>query len=226
MRFSITADHKEFFKKNQYIEFEAILPLDQIATFQKNAEEIIAKRLHIPKEKLSLKSAPEIYQAGYDLWRESAPIKRITHKHSLAAIASELFETIPLRYGYDQYFAMTQCTHSPYAMPVSLQDVSCLQPLVGALLLPLHDLTSIPALFPLPLKAGSGLFISPNLPLPWPQLFSTPGLCFFLIAFAANKTLFRADSKDPHAVSLKKLGYVFNDRLNDSLHPIVRRKNH
>ena len=225
MRFSITADHREFFNKNQYIELEELLPLDQVAILKKNAEETIAKRLKIPQEKLARSPAPDIYQAGYDLWRDCDAIKKITQKHSLAAVASELFQVVPLRYGYDQYFSMTQCTGSPYALPVSLQEISCLQPLAGALLLPLHDLNSPPSFLPLPIKAGSGLFISPNLSLPWPQLFSTPGLSFFLIAFATAKTLFRADSKDPHAVSLKKLGYVFNDHLNDSLHPIVLRKN-
>jgi hypothetical protein len=225
MRFSLTADHREFFNKNQFIELEEVLPLDQVALLKKNAEETVAKRLGVTVGKLSHRPAPDIYQAGYDLWRNSEAIKKITHKHSLAAVDSELFQTVPLRYAYDQYFAMTHCTSSPYALPVSLQEISCLQPLAGALILPLHDLASPPSFFPLPLKMGSGLFISPNLSLPWPELFFAPGLEFLLIAFSPHKTSFRADSKDPHAVSLKRLGYVFNDQLNDSLHPIVLRKN-
>ena len=225
MRLSITADHCEFFNKNKYIEFEVLLPLDQVTSLQKNAEEIIAQRLRKPKERFNKKTAPEIYMAGYDLWRDNEAIKKITHKHSLALIASELFQVSPLRYGFDQYFSMIHCTNSPYSSPLSLQEMSCLQPLAGALLLPLQDLTAPLDFFPLPLKMGSGLFISPNLPIPWPQLFATHGLQFLLIAFTSNKTLFRADSKDLHAVSLKKLGYVFNDPLNDSLHPIVLRKN-
>lgn len=225
MRFSLTANHREFFNKNQYIEFEEILPLNQVATLKKNAEETVARRLKIPKEKLTRTPAPDIYQAGYDLWRDCEAIKKITQKHALADLASELFQVVPLRYAFDQFFSMTQCTCSPYALPVSLQELSCIQPLAGALLLPLCDLESPPSFLPLPIKAGHGLFISPNLPLPWPELFSTPGLCFILVAFAPQKTLFRADSKDPHAVSLKRLGYVFNDHLNDSLHPIVLRKN-
>ncbi len=224
MRFATTADQLEFFNKNHYIEFEEMIPLDQISALEQNAEETVAKRLRIPVEKLQHKTAPEIYQAGYDLWRDNAAIKSLAHKHALSQLASEVMQVLPLRYGFDQYFAMTRCTVSPYDVPSSLQEISCLDPLAGALILPLHDLESPPSFFPMPLKAGNVLLISPTFALPWPQLFSTPGLSFFLIAFAHGKTFFKPDSRDPHAVSLKKLGYVFNDTLSDKLHPILLRK--
>lgn len=226
MRFAITADHREFFKKNNYIEFENILSADQIGSLKKNAEETIAKRLNIPVSKLKDKTAPEIYQAGYDLWRDNGEIKKITQKQTFGTVASELFQALPLRYAFDQYFSMFRCTAgSPYDVSSSLQEISCLNPLAGALILPLQDLSSPPTFFPMPFKAGSGLFISPTFSLPWPQLFSTCGLNFFLIAYAMEKTMFRAGSHDPHAASLKKLGYAFNEFLNDSIHPIVLRKN-
>ncbi len=225
MRFAITADHQDFFTKNHYIEFEGILPLDQVSLLKKNAEVTIAKRLRIPPEKFKEKSAPELYFAGYDLWRNNEEIKKIAHKQAFASLASELMQAVPLRYGYDQYFATYQCNAaSPYDLPYSLQDISCIHPLVGGLLLPLQDLPSPPTFFPMPLKVGNGLFISPTFALPWPHLFSTCGLCFILIAYAAEKAIFRADSHDPHAVALKKLGYVFNDPLKDSIHPIVFRR--
>src|SRR5262249_21679004 len=141
MRFAITADHREFFKKNNYIEFENILPIDQINSLKKNAEETIAKRLNLPVNKLKEKTAPEIYQAGYDLWRDSEEIKKITQKQAFATVAAELFQTLPLRYGFDQYFAMFQCTAgSPYDVPSSLQEISCMHPLAGGLIFPLQDL--------------------------------------------------------------------------------------
>jgi hypothetical protein len=225
MRFAITADHRDFFTKNHYIEFEEILPFDQVSSLKKNAEETIAQRLRIPLEKLNKKTAPEVYYAGYDLWRDHEEIKKITQKQAFASLASELMQAIPLRYAFDQYFATYQCSiASPYDVPYSLQDVSCITPLAGGLLLPLEDLPSPPTFFPMPLKAGNGLFISSTFALPWPHLFSTCGLCFFLIAYAMEKAFFRADSHDPHAATLKKLGYVFNDQLKDSIHPIVFRR--
>jgi hypothetical protein len=222
MRFAITADHRDFFTKNQYIEFEGILPLDQVALLKKNAEQTLAGRLKIAPDK---KSAPEIYQAGYDLWRDNVEIKKITHKQAFAMLVSELTQTFSLRFGFDQYFATYRCTAaSPYDVPMSLQEISCISPLAGALLLPLQDLASVPSFFPIPLKAGHGLFITAGFALPWPQLFATCGLAFLLIAYSAEKATFRSDSHDPHAASLKKLGYVFNDSLKDSVHPLVLRK--
>ena len=224
MRFSITADHRDFFAKNQFIEFEGMLTSEQAAALKKNAEETVAKRLKLSPEKLKQSPAPQIYQAGYDLWRDSDQIKAVTQKNSFASLAAELSQSLPVRYAFDQYFSTTKCTVSPYDVPFTLQEISCLKPLTCALLLPLQDLPTPPSFFPIPLKTGSGLFLTPSFSVPWPQLFSTPGLCFLLIAYAANKTFFSADTRDPHAVSLKKLGYVFNDLLKDSLHPLLHRK--
>ena len=42
MRFAITADHREFFSKNQFIEFEGMISLDQVADLKENAEKTIA----------------------------------------------------------------------------------------------------------------------------------------------------------------------------------------
>ncbi len=225
MRFAITADHKEFFTKNHYIEFEGILPIDQVSSLKKNVEETVAKRLRTPPEKLKGKSAPELYFAGYDLWRDNEEIKKISHKQAFASLGSELMQAVPLRFCFDQYFATYHCNvASPYDIPYSLQEISCIHPLAGGLVLPLQDLPSPPTFFPMPLKAGNGLFISPTFSLPWPHLFSTCGLCFLLIAYAMEKAIFRADSHDPHAASLKKLGYAFNEQLKDSIHPIVFRR--
>ncbi len=194
MRLAISPEHRDFFNKNHFIAFEELLPLDQVAQLRKHA------------------------QGDYDLWRHSEAIKKITHKHTLAAIASELFQTIPLRYGFDLYITAGK---SPWP-PCTLQQISALSPLAGALVLPLQDL---PLPIPFPGKEGSGLFISPSFPIPWPELFATPDLQLLMIAYAQDKTSFRADIPDLHATQLKKLGYVFNDVLKDSLHPVLIRKN-
>jgi hypothetical protein len=224
MRFTITADHREFFHKNLFIELEEILPSDQVIALKENAEKTIAGRLHIPKAKLSFQPSKAIFQAGYDLWRDNEAIKKITHKQALASLASELFQVTPIRYGFDQYFLMTQDATSPISMPCSLAQISCLSPLAGALILTLENLATPISDFPFPQKAGHGLYISPSLPLPWPHLFSQKGLSFLLIAFAENKTFFHPNPQDPHASALKKLGYAFNDLLSDSLHPIILRE--
>ena len=221
MRLAISPEHRDFFHKNQFIAFEELLPLDQIAALSKQTQEVIAHRLHTTPSKLAHRTSLEIFQMGYDLWRDSDTIKKTTHKNILAAIASDLLQILPIRYGFDQYIT----TGKSLLPPCTLQQISALSPLAGALLITLKDLPAPLSFFPLPEKAGSGLFISPLLPIPWPELFATPDLHVMMIAYAQDKTSFRPDVPDLHATQLKKLGYAFNDMLSDSLHPLLIRKN-
>jgi hypothetical protein len=221
MRFALTADHRDFFNKNNFIEFEEMLSSDQAAALKTNVEQVLAARLHIPKEKLAGRQSTQLFQAGYDLWRDNEIIKKTEQKNAFAALASELLQVLPLRFAFDQYVFASRGSDSPFSQSFTLQETSCLFPLAGALILPLEDMLQPLADFPLPLKSGNGLFISPSLPIPWPKLYSIPNLCFIVIGFAMKKTLFRADTRDPHAVNLKKLGYAFNDFLKDSLHPLL-----
>lgn len=223
MRFALTADHREFFLKNHFIELEEILSLEKTASLKQMLEESLAKRLHTSPPKLIQKSPSELYQAGYDLSRESPLLKKTTHKNTFALLASELFQLPFLRYGFDQYIIGIPSSLSPLST-APLQEISCLSPLAGALLLSLHDLSTPLSSFPFPQKAGHALFFSSTLPIPWPELFTTPDVYFLLIAYAQEKTLFRPNTSDPHASSLKKLGYVFNDFLSDAHHPVLLRK--
>ncbi len=222
MRLAITPDHKEYFKKNQYIEFEGLLSPAQVAALKKNAEETLSSRLKLPTAKLKEKPAAELFQAGYDLWRNNETIKKTVQKKDFALLASELFEILPIRLAFDEYIHTTQ--GSPFQEAWSLQETSCLSPLAGALILPLEDLMKPISSFPIPINSGHGLFISPTLPIPWPELFANAELRVLIIGFATKQTAFCADTRDPHAVHLKKLGYVFNDTLNEALHPILIRK--
>jgi hypothetical protein len=222
MRLAITPDHKEFFNKNGYLELEGLLSVSMVADIKKSIEETIAARLKVPVAKLSTQPAASLFQAGYDLWRDNEVVKRVAQKKDFALLASELFQLTSLRLAFDAYVCATN--GSPFPERLTLQETSCLSPLAGALILPLTDLLQPIPLFSMPLNAGNGLFISPSLPIPWPELFATEGLCFLIIAFSNRRTLFCPDTRDPHAVNLKRLGYVFNDKLSDSLHPILVRK--
>src|SRR5579863_3768855 len=211
MPFALTADHCAFFSKNQFIEFEELLPQTQVATLKKDVEEALAARLKIPVAQLGKRPASELFLAGYDLWREKDAIRKTTQKNVLIKLALELFQTQRLRYAFDQIIYTTQGIPSSLSAPCTLQEISCLHPLTGALILPLEDLTHPLPFFPLPLRSGSGLFISPSLSIPWPELFATPHLHFLMIVYGMKKTYFRPDTRDPHASQLKKLGYAFNE---------------
>jgi hypothetical protein len=139
-------------------------------------------------------------------------------------VASELLQLLPLRYVFDQYILTTENKEAPFTEPYSIQEYCSLAPLGAVLILLLSDLTEPFDDFPLPLKAGSGLFISPTLPIPWKEIYARPDVHFLMIGFGGNKVSFQADTLDPHAVNLKLLGYVFNEKLRNNLHPILLRK--
>ena len=174
MRFSLTADHKEFFVKNRYIEFEGLLTADEAAPLQANLSE------------------------GRDLWRHSPGIKKIVHKRQLASVAAQLSDRKQLRLAFDQAGSLSS--------PLSLEQISCLKPLVIALVLK---------------RDGGGIFFSSALPLS--TLFQDKGESFFLIAYGANKIQYLLEKQDPYVHVLKRQGLVFGDLLSPATHPFLCR---
>ncbi len=224
MRLAISPDHKEFFLKNNYIEFEELLSAGQLADLRKSADETLASRIKISASKPGYSPSKAAFHAGYDLWRDNASVKKAVQKKEFALLASELFQTLPLRCAFDQYFSTAQISTSPFPEATTLQESSCLTPLAGALILLLDDLLKPLSSFPLPINAGNGLFISPSLPIPWPEIFSLPDLKMLIIGYSGKKTMFSAGTRDPRAMDVKMQGYVFNEFLNDSKHPILIQK--
>lgn len=212
MRFVSTADQREFFRKHHFIELEGLLTAQQVQALDATAQEILEARLKISD------STP--WKAGFDLWRDAPLIKKTTQKLSIAHIASELFDTTPLRIAFDQ-LCVSLPSPAPFAKDLSLTEISSFKPLAGGILFPLTDLpTEQNPTFPIPQKIGSALFFSPKIPIPWSFLFSMPWR-FLLIAFAPDKSFYRPEPNDVHSPLFKKRGYVFNDLLKEEFHPQV-----
>lgn len=214
MRFTFTPDHREFFRKHGYIEFEGILSAQQAELLDQKAEKLLEKRIPLGSDTLSL------YKAGYDLWREEEVIKKATQKLSITHIASELFNTSPLRIAFDQYCRVASPT-PPFSTALTLAEVSCVKPLAGAVLFLLKDQAQEVLGFPLPKKRGNALFLAPDFPVPWNELYSLHDLRFLLIAFAPHKSYYRPEPNDPHSPVFKKWGYVYNEQLKEDLHPVL-----
>ncbi|MBS0621130.1 MAG: hypothetical protein JSS61_06700 [Verrucomicrobia bacterium] len=211
MHFAITSDYLEYFRKNHYIELEGILSPEHAADLGRRARSLVGMS----------HSGAALFQAGWDLWRQDPEIKKIVCKRGLAKLAGELFQVPSLRLAFDQYLT-SQAIYQ--RGPESLQQDACLSPLIGALILQLGTLESPPPHFPLPTVAGNGLFVSPHFPIPWPEMALIPDLEILIIGFSHPKTFFRAETRDPRAPLLKKLGYNYGDLLSDALHPLVLRK--
>lgn len=114
---------------------------------------------------------------------------------------------------------------------MTLKQMSSIQGIVSGLILTLSDTPSEKELLkteedhsvltPYPGKIGSGLFFFPNVPLSFDYLLETPGISQLLIVYTKETALYIHNPMDPHTHALKKLGYVFGDRLRSSTHPIV-----
>ncbi len=221
MKFALASEHRDFFAKNAFIEFEELLSQDEVESLRQHIDEVLAKRLKIKKSDLDRKSAQELFLAGRDLWRDDPAIKKQVAAPRLAEIASVLFKKKNLRLGYDQSWRTGPITGPPFLENFALQQISCLQTIAGGLILQLSP--SPPPSFPFSHPAGSGIFIKPHFPLPFPSLFQIPRLHLLLIVYCGEKTLYVSEKNDPHTHALKKQGYVFGDLLRNDRHPLLCR---
>ncbi|MBY0530078.1 MAG: hypothetical protein K2P51_07835 [Rhabdochlamydiaceae bacterium] len=221
MRHAVTLEHRDFFFKNRYIEFDGLLSLEQATLLQKEIDETLSQRL-VAKSP----SCIETFQAGYDLWRENALIKKWAFKNTFAEVAADLLQTHLFRIAFDQYLCPDGIA-TPLSSPAPLSLLSSAKPLSGAFLICLSGGT-IPSSIdtsqcPFPLKEGNVVFFSPQLPISWNLLFQLQHFRWLLVAYAPKQAIYHLENKDPHTHAWKRLGYVFGDSLNDTLHPIVYR---
>lgn len=113
MKYALAKEHREFFAKNHYIEFEGLLTIEEITSLQRKIAQLLPKKQR-------------------DLWREDVDLQKIVLNRKLAEVASDLFKQSELRIAFDQY--------QKESSPLSLQQRSSLHPLVAALAIPLDEL--------------------------------------------------------------------------------------
>jgi hypothetical protein len=221
MKFALQGEHRDFFAKNGYIEFEGLLSEKDVVTLKEAIDQVLCKRLKVLPEKLEHKTAQELYMAGRDVWRDHPAIKKWTTSPILAELASSLFKKRPIRLAFDQVLRTGSSSHTPFINTASLQQTSSLRQIIGALILQLTPLAE--PCIPLAQVPGSGVLIGPNFPLNFDAIFSQPHLSALMIVFCGEKTVYTLDSSDHHTHALKRQGYVFGDRLRDDINPLVFR---
>jgi hypothetical protein len=223
MRFALNSDHKDFYSKNGFVEFENLIAPDSLASLQKEIDETLSSRLKTFSSRLADQPKTALFEKGFDLWRENSAIKKALTRITFSDIASELFQTPFLRIGFDQYIDTGSGAERPLTDPLSLNQMSCANPLVGALIISFSEQSVDPQICPIPSQPGRGIFLSADKVIPWDQLFSQHSVRLLLFAYAAKKTFYRLEKNDPHTHVWKGLGYVFGDLLNDHLHPVLHR---
>lgn len=226
MRFALNSDHKDYYAKNGFIEFEEFLDANSVAALQKEIDATLCARLKTSSIRMAELPRKAIFESGFDLWRDNASIKQTLFKTTFTEIAAQLFQANLLRAAFDQYIDTGPGTDSPLTAPLSLNDFSCANPLSGAFIIRLSE-TPIdpcdPQVCPVPSKAGSAIFLSPDKVIPWSELFSQKDLRILILAYGSKRTFYRLEKNDPHTHLWKRLGYVFGDLLKDNLHPVLFR---
>ncbi|MBS0648579.1 MAG: hypothetical protein JSS10_05060 [Verrucomicrobia bacterium] len=216
MRFKITGDHRKVLEKQKFIEFEDVFSLDQIDEASSHVDQVLTQR---SRGLIDTQSPPELFQVGHDLWRDDKTLQDLVCNRGLAQLAAQLFEQKTLYLAFDQALRTTRRCGFPSLAPTTLQRKSCIQPLTGAVLIRLSG-ESHPSSM-LPKKRENVVLLSPDLLVPWEMFFQEPDQSFLLIAYASAKALYVLEKNDPHVHLLKKMGYVFGDRLNSEHHPVL-----
>lgn len=242
MKFAIVKEHRDFFQKKGWIEFEDFFSLDQINLLNQSIDQALSDRLSLPIERLNHQSSEPLFLHGRDLWRFNDRLKKFTVQPRLGEIASELIERKPLRLGYDQFFPSLYQTKFPknegekvystfIQQTASLEAVSSLQGIACGLMISLGGKAGAePSLIPevegmdvFSAQPGHALFFQPGAEVNWNSLYSHPGQRYYLIVFTQLTSFYHLQQRDPLTHFLKPLGYVFTDKLTDKLNPIVYR---
>ncbi|KIC77211.1 hypothetical protein DB41_CR00050 [Neochlamydia sp. TUME1] len=231
MKLATDKSHRDYFYKHGTIEFDGLFPLEQIQQLNTAIDGLLS--LTFKNIAPQSQNTENVFLCGRDLYRKDERIKKQVLNRRLAEIAQELMEARGLRIGYDQLLVgqsgqanvNTDALYNQFLQSVgSLQDKSCVQPLVCGLVICLQPSSSleIPPVI-LPQTLGNGVFFKPDLPLDLSYLSHAQGGRYLMIAYAKPRSIYVLNDKDPHTHSLKHRGYVFGDRLSDKLNSLIIR---
>ncbi|MBM3197909.1 MAG: hypothetical protein FJZ58_01465 [Chlamydiae bacterium] len=196
----------EFFQQHQLLELEDIFSPQDLSLLSKSHETLDSKSPWSPRR---------------NTWQENPSIKKLLQHSSLGEIAAFLYKKRPIRLAYTLWLSPMQTPLS--LVPKTLSEISCLDPLLGGVLLCLENTTrEVP---PMPdlckQTAGHALFFSATYPLPFPDLCSLPGQKSLLIALAPAQLRYKLEPQDPSTHLLKKRGYAFGDLVKEDEVPYL-----
>jgi len=204
---SLAKEHRDFFQKQGYIEFSDLLSSTQTSDLTQAIDEVMIQRRN---DKC----------AARDTWRYHPLVKKIVLKRDFAEIACGLTHAKEMYLGYDQGISGHEL---PTGM-ISLQQMSCVRPLVAGLLIRLTGgAMPVPEKLPCPCPTapGQGVFFSSQLLLAWDPLLALQAQRFFLITYASAHPQYILEKRDPCTHTLKQLGLAFGDTLTSETHPLL-----
>lgn len=240
MKFATAKEHRDFFQIHGWIEFEGFITNDQLTLVKQAIDQVLVEQLNLSSDQMHKLSSEKLFLHGRDLWRSNSLLQKFVAQPRFVEIASELIEKKPLRLGYDQF--LPTCNKIQFNQPTeqvyshflehtaNLESVSCLQGVICGLIVALDDKQNVPSeensaegIDIFPSQAGRVIFFKPTILVNWSDLYQHVGQSFYLIVYTQAFAHYQLQPQDPHTHALKRLGYVFNDKLNDKLHPIIYR---
>lgn len=240
MKFVLAKEHRDFFTKKGWIEFEGVFSDTFIDQINEQIHLSIAHRLGTSSDQLHKYPSETLFLEGRDLWRDNAALMKLAAHPQLGSIVSDLFQKKTLRVGCQQFFPakgvlLTERNQKKIynhflEQSTTLEEVMSVDELISGLIIALDDpseetsaLKDEHMIDPFPQKKGSVLFFRKDILLDWNRLFAHPKQRYCLIVHTEPTAFYKFNPKDPLTHTLKHLGYTFNARLTDKLHPIVYR---
>ena len=231
MNFTVEREHREFFRKQHWIECDGVISENEHIRLADGISSVLDARREIKSPLLNKAFDKNDFEIGHDLWRGLASLKKIILSKSLAGIAGELIEQKPLRFGYDALFPAVsgipgKSAYESFLLTTpTLQEMSCIQGvLCGAMICVSGENKGLQNELPTTLFSrtpGNAVFFSPEWPLPLNEIYQNPDFTYLLIVYVKANAVYLSQPGDPHLHHFKKLGYSFGDRLKEPHHPIV-----
>jgi len=203
MKYQISANQRHFFDTNHWIEFE----------------ELITKT---DQEKLL--KAIQKHASCKDLCRDIAEVRDVLFAPKFSAIAGLLCQKTPLRYGFDELY----CESSHTLAFSCLSNERAVSGLELAMMLCLEGSSEADSeenehMHIFCKKERNAIFFTPTASCDPKAFLRHRNQTYLLFAWASRDALYLYNQKDPNLHELKKLGYVFGDKVREKTHPILWR---
>lgn len=228
MKYAINIDHIRFWREHQCLILQDLFSPAQVEQLLDGINAVFTRRLGV----LWRHEAPDqLFVEGRDLHCDNETIMRIICQKKIVTILSEVFDCKPLRLGFDQYLPAnikdpTQ-VEDPYGEFLrqggSLDQISCLKGIAGALLICLQEPDKQDPTQFFPSVPGEATILHPSKLLPLYFLDEIKRGSYLLITYTDQIALYVHNERDPHVHTFKRWGYVFGDKLREPYHPIILR---
>lgn len=247
MKFSLAKEQRDFFEKHGLLEIEGLISSSQLEVLNSCVLKVMKKEAALQRRTVASVDPQDYFLAGRDLWRENPEIKKIIFHKCFSEIASELNFRAPFRAGSDQFIPQGFTSNAND----SLNDGSSFQGIVFGYIICLKSsslevskVSEIPEFIensensentespedsdnpphsPFSMIPGHVVFVHPHFPVDYFLLKQRTGCEYIFVTLIKEKSVYFYRESDIQTHYLKKLGYVFGDRIREETHPIIYR---